>query len=377
MPRTHGTENSHQWHAGAEPREERPARKRTGSVPVARRRASQAGGPVEAQGETSRAPHVPEPLVRRWAGVYRRPRLVAHVGWGPETRERRVAAALLEFDGTYLVHPARAAPDPEFLLEELRRRVDPSDAVLVGLDLPLGLPERYATAQGVQSFTELLPQLGRGAWKDFFEVARTREEVAPSRPFFAGADGSADAQLARALDVHSPEDLRRRCERTPEGRALPGNRFATVGSAGTSVVAGWRDLLLPARRALGPALALWPFQGTLDELLGAGRIVVAETHPAALFRLLLGEGASLRDAEARRRAGVLLCERAGIAGLRLTPAAQAQLEAGGGERPEAEADFAAVAGLLGMLAVVLGFRHAGEPADDVVRRVEGWAFGQT
>jgi hypothetical protein len=343
------------------------ARPRTGGHPAVRREG--AAGPADV---------VPEPLERRWSGVFRKPRLVAHLGWGAEPSERRVAAALVDFDGSYLVHPPRGAPEPGGLLEELRKRVAPVDSVLVGVDLPLGVPLGWAGPLGVKGFPELLPLLGQagGPFASFFEVAQSREELAPSRPFLAGAAGPADAQRAGALGVEGPEGLKRACERTREGRALPGERFATVGSDGRAVVAGWRDLLLPAQRALGPALALWPFEGTLDELLSAGRIVVAETHPAALLRLLLGEGASLKDAGARRQAGSLLCERAAVAGVRLTPGAEAVLRAGGSEGGEAEADWAAVAGLLAMLAVVLGYRYPGEPADPHVRRVEGWAFGQ-
>jgi len=38
--------------------------------------------------------------------------------------------------------------------------------------------------------------------------------------------------------------------------------------------------------------------------------------------------------------------------------------------------FDAIIGLLGMLAVVLGYQPAGDPGDDEIRRIEGWILGQ-
>lgn len=52
------------------------------------------------------------------------------------------------------------------------------------------------------------------------------------------------------------------------------------------------------------------------------------------------------------------------------------LAAGFGEGPEGEDQFNAVAGLLMMVDVVLNYRGEGTPADDAMRRIEGWIFGQ-
>ncbi|MCI0570673.1 MAG: DUF429 domain-containing protein [Myxococcaceae bacterium] len=358
MPRTQGTVDS-QWHGRLEAREGRMRRPRPS------------------------AEAVPLRLERHWAGPYLPPKLVAHADWGVEGRKRRMAVALQEFDGTYCADVSREAPEPGRLLSELRGRVHPTDAVLAGFDFPLGLPERYASAQGVTDFLELLPRLGKGEWRHFFEVAASREELQPSRPFFpAGAvkKGEAQhAQLARALKVGSVNDLRRKCDLASPMRTAAECLFWTLGAkqVGKGAIVGWRDMLIPGLKELGPALALWPFQGTLDELLSAGRLVVAETYPAEMYGHLGIHRVSKRDPASRREACERLREWARAAGVRLSPALEDQLETGFGERADGEDDFDAVVGLLGMLNVVLGFRHPGEPADPMVRKLEGWILGQS
>lgn len=53
-----------------------------------------------------------------------------------------------------------------------------------------------------------------------------------------------------------------------------------------------------------------------------------------------------------------------------------QIRGGFGDGPEGEVAFDAVVGLLLMIDVVLNYRSEGVPQDDVVRRIEGWIFGQ-
>ena len=55
----------------------------------------------------------------------------------------------------------------------------------------------------------------------------------------------------------------------------------------------------------------------------------------------------------------------------------AEIEDGFGAGASGEDRFDAVAGLFGILNVVLGRRPSGEPDDPVVRRIEGWILGQT
>jgi hypothetical protein len=122
-----------------------------------------------------------------------------------------------------------------------------------------------------------------------------------------------------------------------------------------------------------PALsevALWPFDGTLRDLLARGGIVVTETYPREAYRRL---GIAVkRKGERRERAAAapaLLRFAAGIRA-RLDPALVTAIESGF----VSDDDFDAVIGLFGMLDVVRRGR-SGEPDDDGVRRVEGWMLG--
>jgi len=53
-----------------------------------------------------------------------------------------------------------------------------------------------------------------------------------------------------------------------------------------------------------------------------------------------------------------------------------QIQSGFGDGPDGEDPFDAVVGLLLMIDVVLNYRSEGVPQHDVVRRIEGWIFGQ-
>ena len=52
------------------------------------------------------------------------------------------------------------------------------------------------------------------------------------------------------------------------------------------------------------------------------------------------------------------------------------LRSGFGPTAAGEDPFDAAAGLVGMLNVLFGHRLPGEPADDQIRRIEGWILGQ-
>jgi hypothetical protein len=58
------------------------------------------------------------------------------------------------------------------------------------------------------------------------------------------------------------------------------------------------------------------------------------------------------------------------------PALEASIRDGFGARPGGDDPFDTAVGLFGALNVMLGRRPAGEPADEELRRVEGWIFGQ-
>lgn len=51
---------------------------------------------------------------------------------------------------------------------------------------------------------------------------------------------------------------------------------------GKTAIIGWRDVLAPALRNIGP-VSLWPFDGPLPSLFVPGKVVVAEPCPTECY----------------------------------------------------------------------------------------------
>lgn len=314
----------------------------------------------------------------------RPPAVIAHADWSVDPGKRRVARAVREGGGYRALAPGPAGPLPE-LFEGLRRSAATAGPVLFGFDFPLGLPLAYARRAGITDFRALLPELGRGAWRDFFSVAERPEEVSLTRPFYparAGPRGTvARRHLIDGLGLASYRALLRRCDLPGADRPAACAMFWTLGpqQVGKAAIVGWRDLLIPALRG-GRDLGLWPFDGDLDALLVRHGLVAAETYPAEVYRHLGlrfgGPGGGKRTRTARAAQAPRLLERARDLGLGLDRELADAIAAGFGAGPDGEDPFDAVVGLLGMVAVVRGERPAGAPAEPDVRRIEGWILGQ-
>jgi hypothetical protein len=301
------------------------------------------------------------------------PSFVAHADWGSAPAKRWIAAA--RFDGCYVAGAPEPVGEPGTLLERLRAQAGPDACVLVGFDFPIGLPARYAEATGVRDFLALLPRLGRGEWADFYEVAGVPGEVRARRPFYPKRPGGTNyRQLLDALGAARIDELRRRCELgSPPASPL----FWTLGprQVGKAAIQGWRDVLAPAVREARADIAFWPFAGRLDQLFAPSRIVVAETYPAAYYRMLgigFGRGESKRRRADRGLRAPRLLHWAEQAGLAVEPALRIQLEDGF----ESDDPFDATIGLFGMLGVLVGRTPSGEPRNDPSLAVEGWILGR-
>jgi len=317
------------------------------------------------------------------------PAVVAHADWSIDPGKRWVAVAVLGADRRYrAAAPRVVGPLPAFL-DGLATQAGPADAVFLGFDLPLGLPARYAARAGIDDFRAVLPCLGAGRWRNFFEVAALPGEVTPRRPFYparAGRRGAvARRHLLDGLGLGSYDDLMRRCDRSTPGRRAAAAMFWTLGpqQVGKAAISAWRDLLIPALAAECD-LRIWPFDGPLQELFAPGRIVVAETYPGEIYghlgvvfsRARRGIKVGKRVQADRAANAAVLLDRADGLGIRLEPALRRAIEQGFGPGSAGEDPFDTTVGLLGMLNVALGNRPAGEPPDTVVRTVEGWILGQ-
>jgi hypothetical protein len=330
------------------------------------------------------------------------PALLAHADWSVDCRKRWMAVATRQPDGRYRLRAAQRVGPLTTLLERLEAEAV-GGPVLVGFDFPIGLPRAYADRAGIDDFVKALPCFGKGRWPQFYDVACSPAEIGLDRPFYPmtyKSKGLCRQQLPDGLGLACWLDLLRRCDRRSATRSAACALFWTLGGqqVGKAAIAGWRDLLAPTLRN-GLDLALWPFQGSLHELLARHRFVVAETYPAEFYRHL---GLSLKNGKGnqkvhqqngksplkrekggkgnqkvRQRNAEALLKWTKCTGVDLDPAPHAEIKNGFGDDSRGDDRFDAVIGLFGMLNVVLGQRASGEPDDPVVRRIEGWILGQS
>jgi hypothetical protein len=313
-----------------------------------------------------------------------RPSLVVHADWSASAAKRWMATAALQPGGRYLATMAEPVGEPERLLMRLRRSAGKAGILLAGFDFPIGLPERYARACGIDDFLAVLPLFGTGEWRDFYRVARQPNEISLQRPFYPMRPGEArQSSLSGALGVAGMNDLRRACELAHPGRRPAAPLFWTLGGqqVGKAAISGWQQVLAPGLRQGGDhAAVIWPFSGRLVDLLQPGATVLAETYPAEYYAHLgvrFSPRTGGKRAQAARRANAAaLMNWVEQAGLDLVPELGAALESGFGPRPEGEDAFDAVVGLFGMLNLLLGLRPLDEPVGARLRKIEGWILGQ-
>ena len=312
----------------------------------------------------------------------RPPEIVVHADWSVDPAKRWCARAIRLTGGGYAALPPEPVGALDDFLPSSLATAGPGGTVFAGFDFPLGLPRAYAQAAKIDDFATALTAFGRGRWRDFYTPAERAEDISLRRPFYpARPGGTRHRDLYQALGFASIEALRRRCDRPTATRFAASPLFWTLGGqqVGKAAISGWRDLLAPARRR-GATLSLWPFDGALSDLLDRPGIVVAETYPGEIYsHLQLRVGAAnkskRRQADRRDDAGALL-DWASAAGVQLAAAMAADIRDGFGAAASGEDRFDTTVGLFGMLNVALGLRPPGDPAERVLRRVEGWILGQ-
>lgn len=311
----------------------------------------------------------------------RAPALVVHADWSVHPRKRWMAQAVRRPDGGYLALPPAPVGALDGFFAGLAAGAGPG-SILVGFDFPIGLPAAYARQAGIADFVPALLSFGTGRWREFYDVASAPEEISLLRPFYPRRPGGCRRQhLLERLEVDTWDYLHRRCDRRTTCRPAACAMFWTLGGnqVGRAAVAGWRELLAPARRD-GMDVAIWPFDGPLAALLGSHRFVGAETYPGEVYghlhlRLPLRSHGGKRKQGGRAACAALLLAWAERSKVTLTAALTDDITSGFGPDPEAEDRFDAVVGLFGMLNVVLGHRPSGEPGNSAVCGIEGWILG--
>ena len=286
-------------------------------------------------------------------------------------------------DADLTIAPPEPVGNPSTLFDRLSR-TSPGAHILVGLDLPIGLPRTYAAMAGIRAFVPWLTAMPMDDADERAAFFRVSAEPSTERPFYpppSRVKGEFSREkLVRALGVDSFDALLRRCDRATSTRPRAESVFWTLGGkqVGRAAIDAWRGLIIPAFHCEHPP-ALWPFDGSLADLVGPSsppRRVFAEVYPTEAYRhigLSTPGGWSKRRIEDRCSCASAL--RAAVARLNAQPdpALLDTIDAGF----RGEDDFDALTALLGMLCVLRGERDDGVPANDPqVVGVEGWILGQ-
>ncbi len=306
------------------------------------------------------------------------PGLVVHADWSMSPKKRWMVMALHQ-SGLYTIYAPELVGALDTFFAGLLGKVQDSQAVLAGFDFPIGLPQAYAELVGVRDFITALP----GLPDSFFSVAKTHEEISLERPFYPfRPGGTCRKHLLDGLQLTQVRQLLRRCELATPTRNSASPLFWTLGAkqVGRAALCGWKELLIPALKAFGAEISVWPFDGNLGSLIATRRLVITETYPAEGYEHFgfPRSGWSKRAQADRKRYGKRLLDWAEQrnGAVCLDPLLIEILENGFGPEKDGEDPFDALVGLCSMLEVVLGHRADGAPDDPIIRKVEGWILGQ-
>jgi len=260
-----------------------------------------------------------------------------------------------------------------------------SAPLIIGLDLPIGLPGTYANRVGISDFKAFLRARQGPDWKRFSHVSHSLDHVSLAQPFYpygrvnhAELNGFLPQQAwLRRLGLEKA-DVYRQCDiRTPD-RTSAASLFWTVGGnqVGKAALSGWEELIRPLITARPDDLGLWPYDGDFQQLCQNKAIVIAETYPGEVYGWFDCKPGSKTKRDSRLL--VIPALQQAVTGLRLTmtEAAAVAVADGFGHDRMGEDRFDSFIGALGMYAVYTGRRAAPVPADPVYRQVEGWILGQ-
>jgi hypothetical protein len=307
-------------------------------------------------------------------------KVVYHADWGSRESKRWCAKAVLDADGCYKVNAPTPVGAPELVIKKLREEAGELATVFAGFDFPIGVPAHFAQRAGISKFLDLLPELGKGKWSDFYSVCNTPEEISEHRPFYPNGQykGRRKQDLFDGHGVSSCEPLLRRCEHGGNGQKKACCLFWTLGGnqVGKAALRGWKDLLMPALQN-GNRVRLWPFDGLLCSLLEPGRMVIAETYPAQYYDWFREK--AIRSKGDRQERSVFFRSLLSWADNNMVSFDDDLRRKGddGFTKSGDDDAFDALVGLLGMLSVVKGQRPSGEPDGMADLKVEGWILGRT
>ncbi|MEM6689985.1 MAG: DUF429 domain-containing protein [Planctomycetota bacterium] len=162
-----------------------------------------------------------------------------------------------------------------------------STPVCLSLDLAIGVPKAFlelcnsAKDTKSQGFLEWLSS--HHAVDSFWAETDRHEDWSKSRPFIAIPKGKGSLTAFKTAAGH---DLRREIDRN-FGAKSPFIVSGIPGTVGSGTRSFWRELA--PKLARERSFRIWPFEGTIDELVKETNIIVAETYPAVCYAAVLAE----------------------------------------------------------------------------------------
>jgi len=334
-----------------------------------------AHGPAECRKLTR--PRCPAKRLSLGAIVEESVSVIAHCDWSIRANKRWMAVAVREGRQWKLGAPELVG-DCNTLLARLNSRAREDGALVVGFDFPIGLPASYGRLTGFRSFREAISTFGHDGWEDWYRVASHAEEISLRRPFYPMRPGGTfRSHLLDGLGIGNPLDLMRLCERPADGGHAACMLFWTLGGnqVGKAAISGWQEIIVPNISDVG----LWPFDGTLPELVTDCPVVIVETYPGDVYGQLgipRHPVWSKQKQDGRRFAGETLLACMTDPGLSPESDLVELVRTGFSSRKSGEDPFDATVGLMGMLAVVRGHRSEGVPSLPGVETWEGWILGK-
>jgi len=293
-----------------------------------------------------------------------------------------MSTATLNVDGkTFTIQTVLPVPPSEDFLNQLIQFTNEEKLILVGLDIPIGLPIAYASKLGTSHFREFIGLLSTPEWKTFFSPAENASQISLTRPFYPLRPGEARfTHLLQGLGLQSRRDLFRKCELPTSNRKAASPLFWTMGAqqVGKAALHAWKQLLIPALAAPVP-IHLWPFDGWLRSFSTKMGIVFAESYPTE-YRAHFTENYHLtggkRKTEFRRAFAEPLLNELERSSIFINPSLHGLIHSGFGNDPDDEDLFDSFIGLAGMLKALLSPSANPVTITDEIQLIEGWIFGQ-
>lgn len=304
--------------------------------------------------------------------------IIVHCDWSVDQKKRWMAIATRR-NGSWFINQPEPVGESRDFFQRLRLRNKQADTLLVGFDFPIGVPASYGTLTGSYCFKSFLPLLGKGDWKNWFEVCSETAQITINQPFYPRRPGGTKRihlEERLGLDFNS---LLRVCERATPNRQAACSLFWTLGGnqVGKGAISGWRELLQPNLSQL----AIWPYDGTLEFLTKNRHTIIVETYPGDVYSQISlppKKEWSKRKHAGRRTAGVGLTSWVAESQVAASDELMQAIGNGFDDHPAGEDQFDAVVGLFGMIDVLENRRSAapGELSKETIEW-EGWILGQS